>query len=772
MSRSKTFLDFVEDALRRAAEYNHNDQAPPVAVLWPDKERQWEPLLPLLRGRLPLLTLGSYAPVTRTGPAYWLRCMLARTLPEDVLPPDVTPIIYLPGVSRQDVRAIEDSPRSLQPLAELQYRGTMWTHKNGRDWTVAGFLQSKDGGLGIDIVGDQATRNALARVLLKLADEPVETLRKEMPLRAAFFDALLTPDDIRSLLQWLNDPAGFQNGRSPAEWAAFCGLCQRKYDVDPQSDGPVTAAQQLGKREGAWDAVWLRFAETAPAYSQIPNLLERARPPQLSLFESQASWPQDTQSAEAKLREALLELEGKVSDVARSAVDALEAQHGKRRGWVWTTDGRAPLVVALQHLVRLARETERVPGGATTAEIAGAYAEWGWRADGAVVNALAAVSHNKDVAAVKAAAVALYRPWLEACALALQKRVDGGAMGPTYPAEPLPPVEAGTCVMFTDALRYDLGRRLADELKAVGLKSEIGWRLTALPGITPTAKHAISPAAADLMGGEASKLEPVIRATGARITAEGLRKLLVDRGFQILQGDELGDPAGKGWTEVGAIDAYGHEHGWKVAQHLGAELRSIEQRVQALIEAGWRRVLIVTDHGWLMLPGGLPKAELPEHLTVIRKGRCARLKAGATTTQQTVPWFWDAQVRIAMAPGIHCFEAGKEYEHGGLSPQECVVPVLQVTPSAASVQVDITNVIWRGLRCTLKVVGAAHGMLVDIRSKAGDAQSSIGKARTPAQDGTVALLVEDEDRTGTAAFIVVVGANGAVSKQIMTTVGG
>src|SRR5262249_6139465 len=152
---------------------------------------------------------------------------------------------------------------------------------------------------------------------------------------------------------------------------------------------------------------------------------------------------------------------------------------------------------------------------------------------------------------------------------------------------------------------------------------------------------------------------------------------------------------------------------------------------QALTEAGWRQVLIVTDHGWLMMPGGLPKADLPEHLTVIRKGRCARLKDGAQTAQQTVPWFWDIQVRIAVAPGIHCFEAGKEYEHGGLSPQECVVPVLRVTPASANVQIEITQVIWRGLRCALKIVGSEHNMVVDIRSKAGDAKSSISTPRAP-----------------------------------------
>ena len=49
-----------------------NEQASPAAMLWPDKERQWEPLLPALRERLPLLTLGPYAP--QEPPARPLEC--------------------------------------------------------------------------------------------------------------------------------------------------------------------------------------------------------------------------------------------------------------------------------------------------------------------------------------------------------------------------------------------------------------------------------------------------------------------------------------------------------------------------------------------------------------------------------------------------------------------------------------------------------------------------------------------------------------------------
>ena len=45
-------LDALVTALERAGAYSQNDQTRPAAVLWPDRERQWEALVPRLRSRL------------------------------------------------------------------------------------------------------------------------------------------------------------------------------------------------------------------------------------------------------------------------------------------------------------------------------------------------------------------------------------------------------------------------------------------------------------------------------------------------------------------------------------------------------------------------------------------------------------------------------------------------------------------------------------------------------------------------------------------------
>ena len=62
---------------------------------------------------------------------------------------------------------------------------------------------------------------------------------------------------------------------------------------------------------------------------------------------------------------------------------------------------------------------------------------------------------------------------------------------------------------------------------------------------------------------------------------------------------------------------------------------------------------IVTDHGWLLMPGGLPQAQLVAGLTVEGgKGhRVATLKEGAPTTYPRLPWSWDNGVLLATATG-------------------------------------------------------------------------------------------------------------------------
>jgi len=375
-----------------------------------------------------------------------------------------------------------------------------------------------------------------------------------------------------------------------------------------------------------------------------------------------------------------------------------------------------------------------------------------------------------DVDAVTSAARSIYKDWLEESARRWQAALtaDPGS----YRVEPVD-WPAGTCVLFTDGLRLDVAKRLEKSLLVRSLEVDLRVRLTALPSVTPTAKPAVSPIAQALGPGQAFAPAPL--AGGADVGAESLRRQLTTAGYQVLEQDQTGDPAGKAWTELADIDKLGHEHTAKLPTLLDGEVRSLAERIATLLKAGWQRVAVVTDHGWLYLPGGLPKADLPQHLTKneqMRKGRAARLATGATVDVLTVAWYWDSSVRVALAPGISSFVAGATYEHGGATPQECVTPVLVVVAGRQAKPLEI-EVQWRGLRVDVTVVNAAHGTTVDLRKKTGDPASSIiGGQQLVGMDGKVSVLVSDDSLEGTSVFLAVLDSAGSALAQRAVTVGG
>lgn len=784
-----TFLEALAQRLTAAGSaYAKDDVVAPAAILWPDAERQWEPLVSRLRHALPLFTLGDYAPDARTGPSYWLRCIVDRTLPQDPserVPEDVVPVLYLPGIGKQEVRAVDEAPQLLKPLAELQYRGTLFTQKNGRDWTIAAFLQSADGGLGIEVASDAGTKAALLGARHKLADIDVEEMRREArakgALRAEFFNEKVKPDIARNLLEWLNDPAVYQAACPPEEWEAFRAQCRATYHLDPATAGPVSMAEQLGLgTSDAWNLAWDRFADAPGKYPGVVEKLRSARPKPKqgttrSMFEQRGRWPQDNEEAEKDVRAALSALVDSAPTTARERLLALEAEHADRRDSPWATLGQAPLARTLEHLADLATLTAKSMSAGTIAGLAEEYAEWAWRADDAALRAMAAARGSQaNLTAVKNAVRTVYQPWLEQCARVFQAAADGPDFRSLYPDSALPAWPPGTCVMFCDGLRLDLAHRLEGALKDVGLATDLGTRLTALPSITTTAKPAVSPVASAFTG--AKGLDPVTKTSGSSHNVEVLRKLLDDASYQVLVNDDLGDPAGRAWTEARNIDNIGHNETATLPVAAGQTMAEVAERVAALLAWGWQQVVVVTDHGWLYLPGGLPKSELAIHLAEqnMRKGRCARLKEGAMTDLQTVPWHWDTGVRIALAPGICCFQQGKEYEHGGLSPQECVTPVLTVRTTVASAPGSpVLAVKWRNMRCDFEAANAPPGAVIDIRTKAGDAATSrLTAPRALDSSGKASALIEDDALEGHAAFAVLVSADGVVLAQASTTIGG
>lgn len=770
--------DALTVAMRSSAVFNPDVQSAPACILWPDGDRQWEAVIPRLQADLPeLFVLGDYQPERRTGPAIWLRCVIAGKVDGVSIPPDLVPILYLPGASRQDLRAVETCPDRLKPMAELQYRGVLWSQVNAKDWTVLAFLKSDQGGLGLDVAQDNPAKKAMQLALYRLLDEEVELLRGKRLDKDDFNTLLSGGDPIRDLLTWLDQGDAFRANREENAWRGFVEVIKSQLAFDLENDGALKGAQMLAEHIGPWQSAWDRYCEAPRRYPNIPALIRKTRMPS-DMFADKTAWPQWNEEQEGELRQALLATEQQAPHLARKNLAELEERHAPRRNSVWAELSEAPLAQASEHLATMAEATGHNLAAGAAQDMVGGYRSTGWRADEAVLRALACVHKSEDVAAVEAAIRAVYLPWCDEAARHLQKLVaaEGYPGGDATKRQPLPK-RNGECVLFVDGLRFDVAQRLGALLANHGclVETENAW--AALPSVTATAKPAVSPVAKLITGKDVSAdFEPSVAATGQSLKGGyHLRKLLVDTGWQVLGRTETGDPTGSAWTEAGDIDHEGHDRGWRLAKQLDGVLAEIRDRVVHLLTAGWTVVHIVTDHGWLLLPGGLPKVELPSALADNTWGRCAAIKPGAATEETLYPWYWNISHCFALPGGVSCYRTGVEYTHGGVSLQECLVQKQTVTlksRSGRSGNVRIKGATWKGLRCRVTVEGNAGDLTLDVRTHAGNANTSVIVAtKSFNNDGICSVIVEDEEMTGHDAVVAILDGDGNLVAQQSTIIG-
>lgn len=668
-SASLTVLEALRDSLLAAGRYNPNDMTAPAAVLWADPDRQWGPVIEPLQMIMPeLFILGDYEPAKKRGPAIWLRCVMERMLPTVEWPEEKVPVIYLAGISRQVLRAGQECPDALKPLVELQYRGVCWTQKNGKDWTIEAFLVAKDGGLGLDMARDAATRASLLAALSELVKSPVAKFFGKQ-LDAEDFDKLMLEDPVKDLLAWLNNPKETAAAWPPGKWNAFRSNCKADFNFDPEKDGELVGGERLGHRQDNWRAVWDRFAESSALYPGILELLRKSMPAQQRSPEYNSSWPQINESMEEELRRQLLLTENTEPSEARQKIFKLEKSHGVRRDWVWSRLSKAPLSHALKHLALLAIRTEVNLGGVSLQAMAELYAAGAWEADLAAVEAISSVKSAADAQAVQAAVRSIYLPWLQNSAEHFQKLMEEAPLPTRKNAEAAPGSTGDGCVVvFADGLRLDLAQKLVAQMRRQGFEPTLTTRWSGMPTVTATAKAIVSPAARKLSGDlPGEDFLPLLTETRQTLTTDRFRKLLESEGFQVLGPEETGDVSGRAWTEQGELDKLGHSLQKKLAYRIDEQLELLIERVASLAAAGWKEVRIMTDHGWLLMPGGLPAVNLPKYLTESRWARCAAIKAGSKVECPTAPWYWDPHQHVAIGPGISCFINGFEYAHGGAS---------------------------------------------------------------------------------------------------------
>lgn len=754
-----TPLDALITAVHGAASYNAAAEAPPVAVVWCDANSDFLPLLPALRERLPeLLTYGDFDAATKTGPAIWLRAAAVRAVSSVSWPEGAIPIIYIPAVGRETLKGADDCPALLQPLIWLTVAGNLFGHVNGKDWTLRGFLAAERGALKLNIVDDGATRSALARSAVRFCARTVEELRGKR-WDADQLNALLAPDLAADMLDWMDGV--FTEEADPGRFAAFANIATRDLKFDPRKLSRQDAIKRLAKREGRWAEMWARFSAST-GYGGVVGYLNLEEPG--TLFEHQDSYPKVNAKAETRLREQLVALAGLSKDAAQERIGALESEHSQRRESVWAARGEAPLARALAHL-SLVANAKALPSHDGDA-LAEAYVAEGSQVDWAAMCALSVAPRELDRVAVIAALRAVYLPWLDESALILQELVRTGKVKLASPAVSQP---KATTILFVDGFRMDLAKELTRVLESEGLTVKFGWSWSGFPTVTATCKPMTSPVASLLSGpSTTSDVLPITR-EGKPATKNVLFKLMQADGWET---DNALLSTNKLWAESGRFDEEGHALGSRLAERLSAGIRDAADRVLQLVRNG-RSVHIVTDHGWLLMPGGLPLAALDAGLveTNGKRTRCAMVKAKATTSYLQVPWSWNPEVSIAAATGARSFFASYEYAHGGISPQECVLPVLEISGEGMPKDLLISKAVWEGLRLRVEVTGGAD-LHVDLRLGAETSGPTLIKGgRVLDENGRTSFIVSDEHEQE-AACLVVLNEGGHVVAYRALTVGG
>ena len=757
-----TPLDALISALRDAASFNPAAEARPEAVVWCDAGYEFASLIPALRERLPeLLTFGEFDLAARTGPAIWLRAAVAGAIDGVILPEEATPIVYLPGVGRETLKGAEDCPALLQPLVWFTVAGSLFGHVNGKDWTLRGFLSSERGLLKLSITDDAGTKAALAHAAMRFCMRPVEELRRKR-WDADQLNALLAPDLEADILDWID--GALSEAVDAGRFVAFASIAERELKFDPRKLSRQDAVKRLAKREGRWSQVWARFSAST-GYPGVVGFLGLEEPS--SLFdhsENRDSYPKLNAQAETKLREELGKLVHLSEEDARQRIVALEMEHSWRRETVWAGRGDAPLAQSLAHLANVAG-AKALPSH-DSAAFAEAYIAKGADIDWAAMSSLAAAPRELDRIAVTAALRAVYLPWLEESAISLQELVRVGKARLTA-ASPSP--TTATTILFVDGFRMDLALRLAELLSNEGVTVNLNWVWSGFPTVTATCKPLVSPVSNILTGPSITADVLPLSPDGKPATKSVLFKLMKSEGWET---DDPLLPEGKLWSETGRFDEEGHALGARLAERLGAGIRDTADRLLQIVRTG-RSVRIVTDHGWLLMPGGLPIAALDVGLVEPngKRSRCAMVKPHAQTSYLQVPWSWNSDVSIATATGARSFYASYEYAHGGISPQECILPVLEIAGTRIQRDVSVTRAEWEGQRLRVEIHGGAD-LRVDLRLGAETSGlSTIKCGRVLDENGRTSFLVNDEYERKQAC-LVVLDEDGRVLAQRVITVGG
>jgi hypothetical protein len=392
----------------------------------------------------------------------------------------------------------------------------------------------------------------------------------------------------------------------------------------------------------------------------------------------------------------------------------------------------------------------RPPAVSSPGELLSWYVADGWKVDRAHRRLETARNDLRvlgDLEPAFTVARVAYDEWLDETLIALTSAVeqsgfDVGALARQGDVHRRWVRDAAVPVAYilVDALRFELATDLADGLRSDGHSVELHAAVAAAPTITPVGMANLTPGADTGLslalddGDLAIRIDGSIVATVAdrvaRLRAAHGDKVL-DRTLEVLAGQgekeltrALGD-ADLLLVRSQELDAAGESGMLNAAwSQFGAVQELLRNLVARLGQAGVRRIVIVADHGFITLSRGLgsDRSIDPPAGGVGKLHRRGWVGKGATTSGSTVRVSLAStglvsDLDLIVPRGLAVFRAGgsKQFFHGGLSPQELVVPVIVVdtepAPAPKELHIDVSVA---GGRITTGAFAATLGFTGDL----------------------------------------------------------
>jgi hypothetical protein len=300
-----------------------------------------------------------------------------------------------------------------------------------------------------------------------------------------------------------------------------------------------------------------------------------------------------------------------------------------------------------------------------------------------------------------------------------------------------PEMQARIAYFLVDALRWELGRELPALLEDE-FESRLELAIGTAPSITEVGMAALLPSAASgLQIGGTNKLQVSLHGTALKNRADRIAYFKERAGVPVVD-LKLEDPRGfrrklKDLSEGPAlavvtsreIDQSGEDESSGAREHMERVLTHLALAIRKLAEEGFEKFVISADHGYLYGEdlAESEKIDLPEGKTILAHrrvwvGRGAAVSdpylltevsrfGAASDFEMAVPWNL-AGFRTA---------GPSAYFHGGLSPQEILLPVIVATPKAIGAIKGSRKLIWEVSLGSAKVTARFLSVRIQARSQ-------------------------------------------------------